>query len=407
MNALFPLLLALFPLDQDPVPRAEAWAPPPPATRSLALEAGDRDATLARLLEAYAPVGGVSLTYDDGVAGALERTPAGLLSDVELSAPDVHPFVQAVLHLHGYALQPVGPEHLSVLRVVVLARTRVPEPVEVAPEELATWSVHPAVFVQTALDTGRLDARMMPTTLRPLIATAAPYGPLRAPEPHTLVVTGPQGEVARLSAVVERLRGDAPATTTAPALAGLEQRAPLAIEAEATLLDVLRGVSSAVDGTLLARPSDLAAWRSEPCGAAPREVADAAELRALLDELGAAHGLVLSASSAGDGSPLLAVCSEDGAPRATLYPLAVELDALERGELPGPLLVGTSIPVRHQRPAALPALLRSSVRNTGLTSVIAIGARSDRVFVQGRVDDVLRLREHVRELDRAAGDEPR
>lgn len=187
---------------------------------------------------------GGNITYDDAIATELKGLRCGLLTDLELAAPELRGVAEQLLALHGFALTQVGPEELGVL--VLHAENEPPEGQPgVSVENAGMHADSAALRVSLVESCEHLDARQMTASLRPWLPLS---GTNIAPLGEALVLDGPGCDVHDLARLLGALDPTAPIEFPRPAEVQIFQ-APdsgLEVAAGASLLSLLESYESAI-----------------------------------------------------------------------------------------------------------------------------------------------------------------
>jgi hypothetical protein len=105
-------------------PAAEAPRPGAEAPRPVVAFKSDGDLdlrvgpmTVAELLNACQTAAGVNFTYSKPTSTAMLSTELRFETATHVPASNVPGFITSTLDAHGFAIKPIGPEHLRVLLV--------------------------------------------------------------------------------------------------------------------------------------------------------------------------------------------------------------------------------------------------------------------------------------------------
>lgn len=188
----------------------------PAPKQVLALPA---DASLGTVVDAFTSATEWTVLADRDTRARLDATPAGLDRAQAVAAGGVHPFVEALLVQHGYALSVASARPPRILRLVAMegpgARGAPADRLQVEPAELDAWArEHPAFQLQTVLPVERLDARELAVGLRPRISDADTQLMIVAGDGHALVLAGFAPWLAQMRDTVRALEQAQPPAPT-------------------------------------------------------------------------------------------------------------------------------------------------------------------------------------------------
>lgn len=173
MFVLLPLAAAaaasFLPAEGGAARLAQLFATP---TASLEIPVGeDDDYSLADLLDEYAHVTGIHVSASTPTANALAATPVGLTDTLVVRAEAVHAVVQGLLCQHGFAVSALHTAQPGIAWIVSphLDGGLRPPAIPIDASDVALLDDYPACLVSVAMSFEGVDARVLPTLMRPLI----------------------------------------------------------------------------------------------------------------------------------------------------------------------------------------------------------------------------------------------
>ncbi len=193
-------------LQTPPLPSASGAAElallAPPA-QALHLEApAPQPATLLRVLEVYTQLAGWRLLVDADVRRQLSNATVELGPAFDVPGPQVHGFVESLLHTRGFGMRFAHVQSPVLLEIERPDRGWMSQPLVVPATDLPRWSLHPAILVQTTIEFAHTDVRTLSNSLRQFFSDASTQRIVPVGNSNALIVVGFAEDVARLAMMI-------------------------------------------------------------------------------------------------------------------------------------------------------------------------------------------------------------
>jgi len=170
----FALVGCLLGSTPDPAPESRATGELFPAARqSIALASDGGGVPLERLARELERVSGARFVSGPDARERLARTTCGLHGPLEIAAAEAWSTTEALLAHHGFVLVPLQSEGVRIFglepAIGVTAPSLRGRAHQAGVEQIEGLAAHPALLVQTTIDTTPLDARALASSMRSLV----------------------------------------------------------------------------------------------------------------------------------------------------------------------------------------------------------------------------------------------
>lgn len=216
--AALPALLCLpfqAPADPAPAPSGSAQAsssdPFPAANGPLRLALDDEQASvsLASLLDRYADLTDVTITFGPDVASMLAESRVQIDRPLDVPAADVPTVVETFLASSGYFITVAPTQGRMLLSVESLNSPRRgmirSRALRIVEDQIEAASQHPAMIVTYAMSLQHLDPRQVSNSLRTMITDANTSQLLPIGSGNGLIIIGTGTQVADLARTLESM----------------------------------------------------------------------------------------------------------------------------------------------------------------------------------------------------------
>jgi len=164
--------------------------------------------SMSELLQAWGARAGMVFTADEATRVKLVSTAVGVMGTTSVSAPDVHPWMGALLLRHGFVMADLTGTRPSLVGIYPIEDAASAPAVEVAPTKLSDFERVPALVIQTTLTLPNSDVRTLSNTLSGL-ATEGSAAPVPVGNTNMVVLRGPAREVIDTASVLRKMDEEA------------------------------------------------------------------------------------------------------------------------------------------------------------------------------------------------------
>ncbi len=312
------------------------------------------------------------------------QTPCGLLRDAELSQDQFEPFAESLLSLSGIVLTAHFIDGERQLVADWLKTYEDDSPIEPA-TTLDEMRGHAALRQSITLPLSRLDKRMMPAVLRPMMRIGGVKVTGSKPEP--LKLEGP-GVLVRDLANLLRIFDNESASQDVlrhPHSFFSSPAAPLVVQSSSSLLDVLSAYDELCD--LHVAVSDGSRQKlGESKFTGESQSVPASEVHSFVSQLLFANGFESSVASE-ELPVLLTIHSDKEHPRGRQIP--AQYRSVDDFEYLPSLAVSVPMILKNSSARQLPATLRPMLANALMEGLICV--EGDSLLIYGRAGNLAKV----------------